>query len=1097
MSNQLKAITSTNPFEEIQQALASGGDDRLVLNKVTLLNKYLSSTAPVEGLIRRGSCTCSTIDQSSFNIAIDLMNKLSKENDMNGAVESQNQLIIQRLSKVIDVDSQSRIVLFPSGSDAEYMPLFVALIRSFNRNNMNKNNIKVYNYVLASGEVGSGTPNAATGQHFSNVSPRGQDRNIKPNEYLKGIESNWIETIQYKPRNSVGDVSFEEDIIINNIRGCLNGNIGAVAILHVIIGTKTGLVYPSKQTIDLLTQEFNDQIIIAIDACQLRCQLSYVKQYVDQGFITLITSSKFFTGPPFSGGVILPFRFAEEIESHLKICEGNEIIPAGITEYLTSYDIPPTMPHLKEFISKDSWVNYGLTLRWTCGLSVMEEYSKLPSFLVESFTVWWVKHIKQVIQKNAPFLQVIETSEGIGEEMIGNINSIISIAISVPNNANSNEWKQLNMDECKEFHRLMTIALPQSGVAAYQVMLGQPVKLSDSGFSIVRIALGADIVVNVLKNLIESNNIAKLNVNHKYDFHELYDIKHLTEFSQSFQNIVHEDIMVIQKMKYLAANWNDIQSKMIENLGNINKYSQSLLNKFINLDQQFLFDKKDNFSKNDLSLTPATASIHDVSVVLKKIFPNKNGDNIPKSSILYDLNAVISSFNSLKSSFLKPLTKSESTNNAQFLHCFAIKSCPLAYILHLAVEAGLGLEAASINEVKHAMDCGCDPVNIMFDSPCKTMEEIQFALESGVHINANSYEELNKIKKCLFDLSVQNIPSKSRIGLRINPMVGAGKISALSTATSSSKFGIPMYQTASMDQSNILNDDIYRKKIIETYLENPFLTGIMCHVGSQGMSLSTMTEGAKRILLLADEIDSICDMNRITHIDIGGGLSANYDSDIISPSFDDYVDDLFKSCPNLFINTNRTIITEFGKSLITKCGVIVSVIEDVLEQPQQVNNMKQYVAIGHAGADVLLRTAYCPDKFSHRIALLNSSSDVIYPIITNNSESVEQTYKVDIVGPLCFSGDVISTGLLTSRPPKSGDVCLILDAGANSISLFSKHCSRNSPPVYGYKLMKKNNLNERYVSSLEDKKLSDEEEVLFFGLIRNQETVQSVTGFWH
>lgn len=40
--------------------LSVGGDDRLTLN-AKLLNKYLSSTFPQPDVIRRGSCTCSTI----------------------------------------------------------------------------------------------------------------------------------------------------------------------------------------------------------------------------------------------------------------------------------------------------------------------------------------------------------------------------------------------------------------------------------------------------------------------------------------------------------------------------------------------------------------------------------------------------------------------------------------------------------------------------------------------------------------------------------------------------------------------------------------------------------------------------------------------------------------------------------------------------------------------------------------------------------------------------------------------------------------------------------------------------------------------------
>jgi hypothetical protein len=53
-------------------------------------------------------------------------------------------------------------VLFPSGSDAEFLPLVCGLIRSHSLT-LSKGGppaaMKVFNFVLAAGEVGSGTPN--------------------------------------------------------------------------------------------------------------------------------------------------------------------------------------------------------------------------------------------------------------------------------------------------------------------------------------------------------------------------------------------------------------------------------------------------------------------------------------------------------------------------------------------------------------------------------------------------------------------------------------------------------------------------------------------------------------------------------------------------------------------------------------------------------------------------------------------------------------------------------------------------------------------------------------------------------------------------
>lgn len=50
------------------------------------------------------------------------------------------------------------------------------------------------------------------------------------------------------------------------------------------------------------------------------------------------------------------------------------------------------------------------------------------------------------------------------------------------------------------------------------------------------------------------------------------------------------------------------------------------------------------------------------------------------------------------------------------LHCFAVKSCPVDYILHYAADVcGLGFETASILEIKNALCCGAKADHIVFD----------------------------------------------------------------------------------------------------------------------------------------------------------------------------------------------------------------------------------------------------------------------------------------------------------------------------------------------------------------------------------------------
>lgn len=150
--------------------------------------------------------------------------------------------------------------------------------------------------------------------------------------------------------------------------------------------------------------------------------------------------------------------------------------------------------------------------------------------------------------------------------------------------------------------------------------------------------------------------------------------------------------------------------------------------------------------------------------------------------------------------------------------------------------------------------------------------------------------------------------------------------------------------------------------------------------------------------------------------------------------------------------------------MIAKSGAIITLIEDILYS--SINDTKLSIAITHAGADLMLRTAYCPDKFSHRLELLSNEGELV-----PNREKC----NVTVAGPLCFSGDVIASNI-TFAECKAGDRVVVLDAGANTLSLHSKHCSRLAPPVYAFR-------------TLSDGKIT-------FSVIKPKETVDYLLEFW-
>lgn len=350
----------------------------------------------------------------------------------------------------------------------------------------------------------------------------------------------------------------------------------------------------------------------------------------------------------------------------------------------------------------------------------------------------------------------------------------------------------------------------------------------------------------------------------------------------------------------------------------------------------------------------------------------------------------------------------------QFLHAVAVKNNPVAGLLELCRDAGHGAECASLSEVRYALTLGFKPEQVVYDSPCKTRAEIDWALDHGVLYNVDSWSELKRVDAYVAAHGGQ--PGGATVGLRVNPLVGAGSVGALSVSTKSSKFGIPVGD----DHTAILN----------AVRARPWITCLHVHVGSAGGNLALLCAGISKVLSLVLEINA--DGSQIKTFDIGGGLTVNWDSDKVDPSYEEYVAALQSHIPTLF-SSNLRIVTEFGAATNTKFGWIASRVEYVKECDIP-------TALIHVGADVLVRDCYCPGVFSkHRIKVLTSDGK------WKDGKPIKQR----ISGPLCFAGDTLVDIELPQL--EEGDVVLILDTGGNSLGLFSRHNSRLAPRVLGYR----------------------------------------------
>lgn len=354
-----------------------------------------------------------------------------------------------------------------------------------------------------------------------------------------------------------------------------------------------------------------------------------------------------------------------------------------------------------------------------------------------------------------------------------------------------------------------------------------------------------------------------------------------------------------------------------------------------------------------------------------------------------------------------------------FVHAFACKASSLVGVLQIVREAGMACEVASPGEVLQAHAAGFPAERIIYDSPAKTLGELAIALERGMLVNIDNFQELERVDGLVARRGASRLPP---IGIRINPQVGVGTIAAMSTATRTSKFGVA------------LEDEGNRERLIAAYRERPWLTAVHTHVGSQGCPLELIGGGVAKAVELALAINEAIGRPQVATVDIGGGLPVNFESDTVTPTFADYATALRRAAPALFTGGFQ-VITEFGRSILAKNGFILARVEYTKTTGGRA------IAITHAGAQVATRTVFMPEMWALRISALDREGR------PKGGERLVQ----DIAGPCCFAGDIIAHRRLLPRL-EPGDHVLLHDTGAYYFSTPFVYNSLPRVAVHGFSL---------------------------------------------
>ena len=326
--------------------IASGGDTRLGVDPVTGLSAYGCSPRPRPWAITFASSTATSISERGYGAAEAARRRLLADaaiTDADSARRRQAARLRRAIADYYGLPEAVAVLIVPSGTDGELLALGLALAGDPGR--------PLTNLLVGPEESGSGVPLAAAGRHFSTLTARGQA--VAKGGPIAGVPAD-LELATVPVRDALGILRPAATVAAE----CAALSAAAVAggrrvLFHILDQSKTGVVAPGGRP--------PADVDVLVDASQARLTAASVREYVAAGAMVLLTGSKFFTGPPFAGALLVPPPLAERLN-------GGDW-PAGFADYFEGIPVAAA----GRFVEG---VSAGLSLRWEAALAEMVAFAE-------------------------------------------------------------------------------------------------------------------------------------------------------------------------------------------------------------------------------------------------------------------------------------------------------------------------------------------------------------------------------------------------------------------------------------------------------------------------------------------------------------------------------------------------------------------------------------------------------------------------------------------------------------------------------------------------------------------------------------------------
>lgn len=334
--------------------------------------------------------------------------------------------------------------------------------------------------------------------------------------------------------------------------------------------------------------------------------------------------------------------------------------------------------------------------------------------------------------------------------------------------------------------------------------------------------------------------------------------------------------------------------------------------------------------------------------------------------------------------------------------CYSVKANSTLGILRLVEREGAGFDVVSGGELERVLRVKRAAArSVVFSGVGKTVPEMELALKAGILLfNIESASELRALAA-----TASRLKKRAAVAIRVNPDVSAMTHPYISTGLHQHKFGVPIPEAR----------ELYAEASRHAFLQ---VAGVSVHIGSQITDVSSFSEALSRVAELVRELRDRG--HDIQYVDAGGGLGITYQGkqEDFADQIAAYADAVMKPLRGLRVH----VLLEPGRSIVGAAGVLLT---RVIYRKE--NHDKRFVIVD-AGMNDLLRPS------------LYGAEHEIVPVV----RSSDKTEVMDVVGPVCETGDFIARGRELPFVGEGG-LLAILDAGAYGAALGSNYNTRGRP----------------------------------------------------